>query len=133
MWRVEENMEAFKTLSFGEKWRVRGFLMRGSAPDDPRLAPAAVELADGYQRQQFASWMRWLPGVLVALASAGFILNALDNDLLGMILNALTALAAAAQYLLNPATRPKNAARSAEASRQVIDGGYRSPVWAPGS
>jgi len=133
MWRVEENMEAFKALSFGEKWRVRGFLIRGSAPDDPRLALAAVELADGYQRQELASWMRWLPGMLVALASAGFILNALDGDLLGMILNGLTALAAAAQYLLNPATRPKNVARAAEASRRVADAGYRSPVSAPGS
>jgi hypothetical protein len=41
-------MRAFKALSFRDRWRVRRFVFRGEAPDDPRMATAAIELAERY-------------------------------------------------------------------------------------
>jgi|GEM_PF-2969727 len=129
MWRTEENMETFRALSFGEKWSIRGYVARGSAPSNPRLARAAIELAESYQRQRLYAGMRWLPGVMIAIGLAGLLLNALDGDQIGTILNVLIIVVAVAQYILNPATKPKNVARSVEASRQIIGGG--DPPAAP--
>jgi hypothetical protein len=36
MWPLDENTQAFQTLSYGDKLRVSRYLTRGEAPDDHR-------------------------------------------------------------------------------------------------
>ena len=112
-------MQAFKALSFEDKWRVRRAVFRGEAPQDPRMAIAAVELAEGYQRRGEMKLLRWGTPVLVIGALLAAILGAVEGDLLGAVLFGLMAAVNIAHLALNPATRPKSVARSLEASRRV--------------
>jgi hypothetical protein len=106
MWPWGEQAEAFKALSYGDKWRVTRCLTRGEAPRDPRMAPAAVELAESYQRLSpfYLALLRWAPVLIIV--GAGSI-----------------ALAAAVEGDQVKATRPKNVARSLEASKRVVASG----------
>lgn len=113
-------MEAFKALSFGDKWRVSRCVYRGEAPRDPRLAAAAIELAESYQRQRSAGWLRWLALVVAVAATFAAVLTAVDGELLQAGVLALVALVNIGHLALNPATRPKSVARSLEASRQLL-------------
>lgn len=113
-------MPEFRELSFADRWRVRRFVFRGEAPEDARMAAAAVELAENYQRQGYMRWLRWGTPVVVLGALFVAILDATDGDLLGAILFALLAVVNLSHLALNPATRPKSVARSLEASRQVL-------------
>jgi hypothetical protein len=120
-----DDMHTFQALSYGEKWRVRGFLVRGEAPRDPQMATAAVELAEMYQGRgrTYAALMRWLPAVMAVVFGAATIFVATDGDTLQAILYALIALTNIAHLMLNPATRPKNLVRSLEASKRVVTSG----------
>jgi hypothetical protein len=71
----------FRALSYGDKWRVGGFLRRGEAPQDPRIAAAVVEWAESYQRQEqrHAALLRWLPLVVVIVCGAATILFAVEE------------------------------------------------------
>jgi hypothetical protein len=51
MWDPDDEMQVFKALSYWDKVRIGRCLARGEAPDDPRKAAAAVELAESYQRK----------------------------------------------------------------------------------
>jgi hypothetical protein len=42
----------FHALSYGERWRVNRLVAKGKSPQDPRLAAAAVELAEKHQRRE---------------------------------------------------------------------------------
>jgi hypothetical protein len=44
-------MRTYKALPYGAKWRVTRLVAKGEAPHDPRMAAAAVELAESYQRK----------------------------------------------------------------------------------
>jgi hypothetical protein len=116
-------MQTFNALSYGDKWRVSRCLARGEAPRDPRMAVAAVELAEDYQRQSraFRGLARWLPVILVVVATCITVSSAIEGDHLTLILNVLLALGGVGQLLFNPAARPKNTARSLEASRRVVE------------
>jgi len=122
--RVRSNtlntMQAFKALSYGDKWRVRRSVYRGEAPDDPRMVAAAVALAEGYQRQGYMRAGRWMAIVVVILMVPGAIYAAIDGDTLRAVLWGLIALVNAAHLMFNPATQPKSVARSLEASRRII-------------
>jgi ABC-type multidrug transport system fused ATPase/permease subunit len=114
-------MRTFQALSYGEKWRVTRLMAKGEAPHDPRMAAAVVELAARYQRRGRGEPMlyRFLAIVLILVAVALAILAAADGDALVMSAMALIALTNVAQLAFNPLLRPKNVARSLEASRRV--------------
>ena len=118
-------MRTFQALSYGDMWRVRGFLARGEAPSNPRMAAAAVELAESYQRQSrtSAALIRWAPAAVIVGLGYLTIPAAVEGDALMAILYALIVLANVAHLIFNPATRPKNVARSLEVSRRVVASG----------
>jgi hypothetical protein len=118
---VPGDMQVFQALSYGEKWRVARFLAEGEAPPDPRMAAAAIELAESYQGQGpgRATLARWLPAVVIVVCGAGAILLAVGGDALAAILNALIVLINVGALIFNPMTRPRNVARSLEAARRI--------------
>jgi hypothetical protein len=115
------DMPTFKALSYGEKWRVTRLIANGEAPLDPRMATAAVELAERYQRRGRGepTLHRFLAIALILVGVALAILAAADGDTLLTSAMALIALTNVGQLAFNPMLRPKNVARSLEASRRV--------------
>lgn len=113
-------MQAFKALSFSDRWRVRRFVFRGDAPDDPRMAAAAIELAERYQRQKHPGLLGWGMAFLLVCFSVLLIWAAIDGNEREIVISGAWILIAAAHLAFNPATRPKSVARSLEASRQVV-------------
>lgn len=115
-------MQTFQALSFGDKWRVRGFLVRGEAPLDRRTAAAAAELAESYRGQGriYTKLMPWLPATAIVVFGAAAIFVAVKGDALQAILYALFVLTNVAHLMFNPALRPQNVARSLEASRRIL-------------
>jgi hypothetical protein len=113
-------MRTFQALSYGEKWRVARLVAKGEAPQDPGMAAAAVELAESYQRKGRGerTLHRFLAIALILVGVALAILAAADGDALLMSAMALIALTNVAQLVFNPMLRPKNVARSLEASRR---------------
>lgn len=114
-------MRTYQTLSYGEKWRVTRLVARGEAPYDQRMAAAAVELAERYQRRGRgeAVLYRFLAIALILIGAALAILAAADGDALLMGAMALTALTNVGQLVFNPMLRPKSVARSLEASSRL--------------
>jgi hypothetical protein len=114
-------MRAFQALSYSEKWRVTRLVAKGEAPHDPRMAAAAVELAESYQRRGrlAPTLLRWLAIAAILVGVAFAILSAADGDALLMISMALIVLTNVAHLAFNPVIRPHNVARSLEASRRV--------------
>jgi hypothetical protein len=121
MWTVDDKMQAFNALPYGDKWRVCRRLTRGVAPNDPRMAAAAVELAESYGHRSRATveFMRWAPVFIIACAGC-LVISAADRGNQAMLIfNVLLILGWGTHFMFNPATRPKNVARSLEASRVV--------------
>ncbi|HEU5254156.1 MAG TPA: hypothetical protein VFU16_12625 [Solirubrobacterales bacterium] len=114
-------IKEFEALSYMDKWRVSRCLVRGEAPEDPAKAVAAVALAEKYQSQShsYRGAILWLPLVLIVLASISTIFALIDGNELRLLMNALIILLGGLQYVMNPIVRPKNMARSLEASRRV--------------
>ncbi len=112
----------FQSLSSLDQLRVLRSLTRGAAPSDPRLAAAAVEWAESYQRRKSISrlYLGWLP--IVAIVGFGFAAIPAFVEWEPVIVGgyALILLGGIGQLFLNPFTRPKNVTRSLEASRQLI-------------
>jgi hypothetical protein len=117
-------MRTYQALSYGEKWRVTRLVARGEAPHDARMATAAVELAESYRRKgRNPALHRFLAITLVLVGVGLAALAATDGKLLVMSSMALVALTNVGQLALNPMLRPKNVARSLEASRRVLIAG----------
>jgi hypothetical protein len=118
---ASDDMPKYQALPYGEKWRVTRLVAKGEAPRDPRMAAAAVELAERYQRKgrAEAALYRFLAITLILIGSALAVLAATDGDVLLMSAMALIALTNVGQMVFNPMLRPKNVARSLEASRRV--------------
>lgn len=114
-------MQNFNALPYIDKVRVTRCLVRGKAPSDPRLVAPAVELAESYRHQgrAQAAFMRWGPVFTAVVLSALTIPAAIGGDLPMAIAVFLIALCAFAYIVLDPAAKPKNVARSLEASRQI--------------
>lgn len=125
MWPRDKEMQTFNALPFRDKWRVRGFLARGEAPGDPRLATAAVELAESYPRQGRLSmaWMRWMPVFFLVVIGFSAIPRAIDGDLEMAILYAVVVLVSIGHLIFSPVARPKKMTRALEASRQIAGSG----------
>lgn len=110
----------FQTLSSSEQLRVYRFLTQGESPHDPELAAVTLEVGERYQAQRSirAAVMRWGPIVFSLFFGAFTIAGTLDGEIGYAILLALIVLASIGNLMLNPASRPKNVARSVEASRR---------------
>jgi hypothetical protein len=85
------------------------------------MATAAVELAERYQRKERgeSTLYRFLAIALILVGVALAILAAAEGHALVMSAMALITLTNVAQLAFNPMLRPKNVARSLEASRRV--------------
>lgn len=118
-------MQEFEALPIVDKWRIARCLSRGEAPDDPRMAVAAIELAESYRRRGrvYATVTRWLPVVMVVVFSSITIPAAIGGDVEMAILFGLFVLGSIGHLVFNPALRPKNIVRSLEASQQVLTPG----------
>ncbi len=112
----------FRALSFGDKWRVIGYLRRGEAPQDSRIAAAVIEWAEGYQRQtpRYAAALRYLPSVVVVVCGLAAIFFAAEGEALVAAVNAIVALVNFGHLMINPAIRPQKMARSLQASREIL-------------
>jgi hypothetical protein len=123
--KPDAKMPTYNALPLSDKWRVARFLSQGKAPNNPRMARAAVELAENYRsrgRVQ-AAFGRWWPVVAVVVFGAISIPAAIGGDLAMTIASVLLALGIVAHLMSNPALRPKNVAQSLEASRRVLTSG----------
>jgi hypothetical protein len=124
MWLLNEETPTFRALSYGDKLRVGRSLTLGKAPDDPRLAAAAVELGDSYQRKSrvYIAFARWAP--LFAALSIGWIAGsqAIEGDWTMGLLCALIVFTTAWTFAFDPITRPRNLARGMKASRRIATG-----------
>ncbi len=118
---TSDDKPTFRALSYREKWRVNRLVVRGEAPQDPRMAAAAVELAEQCQRRESEVPLhRGLAIVLILVGSALAVLAAARGYALLMSAMTLIALTNVAQFAFKPMTRPKNVASSQEASRRVL-------------
>ncbi len=117
-------MQAFEALSLGDKWRVSRSVFRGEAPADARMAAAAVDLAERYQRQRYSRVLRWFVPVVTACTIVVAILGAVAGELLVVVVFGLAALVNIGHLALNPAVRPARVARSLAASRQLVAEGH---------
>jgi hypothetical protein len=122
MWPLDEQMETFRELPFREQWRVRGYLVRGEAFDDPRMAAATVELAESYERHKrlYMGVMRWLPLLMLVLIGYPALREAIEGNVAMAIVFALIVLFSVGQLLLSPTMRPKKMVRSLKASRRIV-------------
>lgn len=112
----------FQALSSSEQLRVYRFLTQGESPDDPELAAVTLEVGERYQAQYpiRAAVMRWGPIAFSLFFGAFTILGMLDGEIGYVILFVLIVLGFIGNLMLNPASRPKNVARSVEASRRSV-------------
>jgi uncharacterized membrane protein YfcA len=85
------------------------------------MVAAAVELAESYQRRGRISptLLRWLAIAVILGAVLVAILAAADGDTPATITMVLVALTNVAHLVFNPMNRPKNVARSLEASKRI--------------
>lgn len=105
-----------------DQFRICWYLARGEAPDDPELAAFTLDVGRDYQTKSrvLAVVLGWMP-VFFCLSLLGSTLpGALSGQVEMMFLVLLIVLGGAANFVLNPWTRPKNVAKSIEASRQVV-------------
>jgi len=121
MWFLNQEGKEFQALSYGDKFRLSRYLARGEAPRDPRMAAAAVEIGESYQRRSrgYIALICWVPVFIIVCN--GYLLTsaAIDGDQLRLILSALIVLGSAMDLILNPLIRPKSMARSVEAARRI--------------
>lgn len=112
----------FRELSSFDQFRVCRFLTRGEAPDDPELAAITLDAAGSYQTKSrvLAALLRWWPMVLALFLIVFALPGALDGQVEMFIFLLFIALGVVGNIMLNPWTRPKNVARSLEASRRVV-------------
>lgn len=111
----------FRELSSLDQFRVGRFLTRGEAPDDPELAAITLEAAGRYQTQSrvLAALFGWFPMVLALLLMVSTFPAALDGQVEMVIFFLFSVLGVVGNITLNPWTRPKNVAKSMEASRRI--------------
>jgi hypothetical protein len=117
---ADGEMPTFQALSSTDKLRVNRCLARGKPPADPRLAAAAVEAAEYHQRKRRSglTLMRWLLVILIVGAGCLAAIAVAEGNRLVLISAVLILLSSTLDFMLNPIARPKNMARSLEASRR---------------
>jgi hypothetical protein len=112
----------FRELSSFDQFRVCRFLTRGEAADDPELAAITLEVAGRYQTESrvLAALLGWWPMVLALFLIVFALPGALDGQVEMVILFLFIVLGVVGNITMNPWTRPKNVARSMEASRRIV-------------
>lgn len=112
----------FRELSSFDQFRVCRFLTRGEAPTDPELAGITLDAAEHYQTRSraAAALFRWCPMVLALALFVLTLPGALDGQVEMVIFFLFIVLGVVGNIMLNPWTRPKNVARSVEASKRVV-------------
>jgi hypothetical protein len=119
---ADADKPTFRALSYRERWRVSRQVAKGGSPQDPRMAAAAVELAESCQDSGEMPLYRGVAILLILVSLALAVWAAADGDVLLMSTMALVALNSVARFAFSPMTRPKNVTRSLEASRRVAAG-----------
>ena len=113
---------ALSSLSVPERLRVTGFLRRGEAPRDPRIAAAVVEWGEHCQREansRKGQLLRWLsPVFAVTFAAATGWLAVLGAPLQAALV-LIAALLSVVHLMISPQVRPKRIARSVAESRVI--------------
>jgi hypothetical protein len=112
----------FRELSSLDQFRVCRLLTRGEAPDDPELAAITLEAGGRYQTKSraLAALLGWFPMVLAFSLFVFALPGALDGQVEMVILFLFVVLGVVGVIMLNPWTRPKNVAKSMEASRRIV-------------
>lgn len=112
----------FREISSLDQFRVCRFLTRGEAPDDPELAAITLDTAGRYQTKSrvLAALLGWWPMVLGLSLIVSTLPGALNGQVEMVILVLLIVLGGVGNIMLNPWTRPKNVAKSIEASRRIV-------------
>jgi hypothetical protein len=121
MWFLNQEGEEFRALSYGDKWRLSRCLARGETLRDPRLASAAIELGESYERRgrDYKALIRWAPIFLLVLNGCLLVSAVIEGDQWRLIMSALIVLGSAVDLVFSPVYRPKNMARSVDAARQL--------------
>jgi hypothetical protein len=113
---------AYRQLSTLDQYRVNRFLVRGVAPDDRELAATTLAAAEYCQSQSrvVAAVYRWVPMLAPFCIILPFLPSAFDGHVGATIFVLFILSGVVANLMLNPWTRPKNVARSLEASKRLI-------------
>lgn len=121
-WYIYAKIPAYDELSLGDKWRATRLLSQGEAPSDPAMARAVIELAEKYRsrRRVYGVLDRWWPIAAVIVFGAISIPAAIAGNVAMTIVVVLLLLGSVLHVMFNPALRPKNIARSLEASQRVL-------------
>jgi hypothetical protein len=92
------------------------------APDDQELAAITLAAAEYCQSQSrvIAAVYRWVPMLAPFCIVISFLPRAVDGHVGAMIFVLFILSGVVATLMLNPWTRPKNVARSADAARRVL-------------
>ena len=114
--------QKFRELSSLDQFRVNRLLTRGEAPDDPELAAITLEAGGRYQTKSraLAALLGWFPVVLSCFLIVFTLPGALDGEVGMAILFLCVVLGVVGVIMSNPWTRPKNVAKSMEASRRIV-------------
>jgi hypothetical protein len=85
------------------------------------MAPAAVQLAESYERQSrsYVWVMRWMPLVMVVVFGYVTASHLADGDSSLLLPYSLIVAIAVANLLFNPLAWPKNMAKALSASRRI--------------
>jgi len=113
----------FQQLSVYEQCRVYRLLTKGETANDPELAAITLEISGHFRSQNRvkAEVFRWAPMVVALCLAASVLPNAVEGQVGVMLFLVFILLGVVANLMLNPWTRPKNVARSEEASRRLVD------------
>lgn len=86
------------------------------------MAAAAIELAEKCEREgrTYMALMRWFPAFMIIGFGFANLPYVIEGDTVAAVLYALIVLGSVGHLMFNPATKPKNMARSLEASRQIV-------------
>jgi hypothetical protein len=112
----------YRELSTLDQYRVNRFLVKGVAPDDQELAATTLAAAEYCQSQSrvIAAVYRWVPLLAPFGIVIPFLPNAVDGHVGAIIFVLFILSGVVATLMLNPWTRPKNVARSADTARGVL-------------
>jgi hypothetical protein len=115
-----KKMPLLQTLPTRQRMAVLSCVRRGRAPDDPNLAPAAIEVAEHYQEPGFARIIPWLGLWSIGFFSVVAIISAIGGDRGALTVSCLLIAARVALIPRVPLVWAGNVARSLEASRRLV-------------
>jgi hypothetical protein len=115
-----KKMPLLQTLPTRQRLAVLSCVRKGRAPDDPHLAPAAIEAAEHYQGPGFARIIPWLGLWTIGVCSLVAIISAIGGDRGALIVSCLIIVGRLAMIPRVPLAWAENVTRSLEASRKLV-------------